>query len=210
MGGTYRILAGFQTVVALALVLVASDSMAANSAVYAYRGADGSWMYTDYALKNHKYQLVRKKSNPRGVAARANGPFYRGNPSAYDRLIRKMARLYNIDAALIKAVMHAESAFNPHATSHKGATGLMQLMPSTARQYGVYDLYDPVQNVQAAVRYLSDLMERYRENTTLVLAAYNAGETAVDQHKGVPPYKETQNYVRKVLRFKKQYAKEFD
>jgi soluble lytic murein transglycosylase-like protein len=83
-------------------------------------------------------------------------------------------------------------------------------MPSTARQYGVYDLYDPVQNVQAAVRYLSDLMERYRENTTLVLAAYNAGETAVDQHKGVPPYKETQNYVRKVLRFKKQYAKEFD
>nr|NIO40500.1 transglycosylase SLT domain-containing protein [Burkholderiales bacterium] len=64
--------------------------------------------------------------------------------------------------------------------------------------------------VQAAVRYLSDLMDRYRENTTLVLAAYNAGENAVDQHKGVPPYKETQNYVRKVLRFKKQYAKEFD
>jgi soluble lytic murein transglycosylase-like protein len=74
----------------------------------------------------------------------------------------------------------------------------------------VYDLYDPVQNIQAAVRYLSDLMDRYRENTTLVLAAYNAGENAVDQHRGVPPYKETQNYVRKVLRFKKLYAKEFN
>lgn len=210
MGGIYRILTGFQTVIALALLLAASDSIAANSAVYAYRGSDGTWMFTDHALKNRKYQLVRKKSDPRGVASRANRPFYRGDPSAYDRLIRKMARLYNIDAALIKAVMHAESAFNPHATSHKGATGLMQLMPSTARQYGVYDLYDPVQNVQAAVRYLSDLMDRYRENTTLVLAAYNAGENAVDQHKGVPPYKETQNYVRKVLRFKKQYAEEFN
>ncbi len=210
MGGIYGILTRFQTVIALASLLAMGDTMAADSAVYAYRGADGTWMFTDYALKNHKYQLVRKKSDARGVASRANGPFYRGDPSAYDRLIRKMARLYNIDAALIKAVMHAESAFNPHATSHKGATGLMQLMPSTARQYGVYDLYDPVQNVQAAVRYLSDLMDRYRENTTLVLAAYNAGENAVDQHKGVPPYKETQNYVRKVLRFKKQYAKEFD
>jgi soluble lytic murein transglycosylase-like protein len=210
MGGIYRILTGFQTVIALALLLAASDSIAANSAVYAYRGSDGSWLFTDHAQKNRKYQLVRKKKQARGAAARTSGPFYRGDPSAYDRLIRKMARLYNIDAALIKAVMHAESAFNPHATSHKGATGLMQLMPSTARQYGVYDLYDPVQNIQAAVRYLSDLMDRYRENTTLVLAAYNAGENAVDQHRGVPPYKETQNYVRKVLRFKKLYAKEFN
>lgn len=210
MGGITRTLTGFQVVIALTLLLASSDSIAASSAVYAYRDSDGTWLFTDHALKNRKYQLVRKKSNPRGVASRVNGPFHRADPSAYDRLIRKMARLYNIDAALIKAVMHAESAFNPHATSHKGATGLMQLMPSTARQYGVNDLYDPVQNVQAGVRYLSDLMERYRENTTLVLAAYNAGETAVDEHKGIPPYKETQNYVRKVLRFKKRYAKEFD
>ncbi len=210
MGGIYGILTRFQTVIALASLLAVSDSVTASSAVYAYRGADGTWMFTDHALKNRKYQLVRKKNDARGLATRTNGPFYRGDPSAYDRLIRKMARRYNIDPALIKAVMHAESAFNPHATSHKGASGLMQLMPSTARHYGVYDLYDPVQNVQAAVRYLSDLMDRYRENTTLVLAAYNAGENAVDQHKGVPPYKETQNYVRKVLRFKKRYAKEFE
>ena len=206
MGST----SGFQFVIALALLLTATESSAASSAVYAYRGPGGSWIFSDHALKNRKYQLVRKKEAARGVATRTNGPFYRSDPSAYDRLIRKMARLYNVDAALIKAVMRAESAFNPHATSHKGASGLMQLMPSTAQQYGVYDIYDPVQNVQAAVRYLSDLIERYRNNITLALAAYNAGENAVDEHKGVPPYKETQNYVRKVLHFKKQYTKEFN
>ena len=144
MGGITRALTGFQAVIALTLLLAASDSIAANSEVYAYRASDGTWLFTDHALKNRKYQLVRRKSNPRGVASRGNAPLHRADPSAYDRLIREMARLYNIDAALIKAVMHAESAFNPHATSHKGATGLMQLMPSTARQYGVNDIYDQI------------------------------------------------------------------
>jgi soluble lytic murein transglycosylase-like protein len=194
---------------ALALLLAAGNGMAGNS-VYAYRGSDGTWLFSDYALKNRSYQLVRKKDNARGAAARSQAPFYHGDPSAYDRVIRKMAHTYNVDPALIKAVMHAESSFNPHATSRKGASGLMQLMPSTAQQYGAYDPYDPVQNIQAAVRYLSELMERYDNDMTLVLAAYNAGENAVDRHKGVPPYTETRSYVTKVLRFKKRYTKEFN
>lgn len=209
MGDARRTLINLQAIMALVLLLAAGDGMAGNS-VYAYRASDGSWLFSDHALKNRQYQLVRKKDSARGAAARNQAPFYRGDPSTYDRLIRKMARTYDVDPALIKAVMHAESSFNPHATSRKGASGLMQLMPSTAQQYGAYDPYDPVQNIQAAVRYLSDLMERYDNDTTLVLAAYNAGENAVNRHKGVPPYTETRSYVNKVLRFKQRYMKEFD
>ncbi|MFQ5937455.1 MAG: lytic transglycosylase domain-containing protein [Acidiferrobacterales bacterium] len=199
-----------QLLIAFALLAVAGEGALANSTVYAYRAPDGSWVFTDHALKNHRYRLMRKAEKARGAAARPTMRFHGGDPSAYDRLIRRMAHVYNIDAALIKAVMRAESAFNPHATSRKGASGLMQLMPATASRYGVYDLYDPVENVRAAVKYLKDLMERYDNNTRLVLAAYNAGENAVDEHKGMPPYRETLNYVRKVLLFRKHYKKEFN
>lgn len=209
MGDARRILIKLQAIMALLLLLKAGDGIAGNS-VYAYRASDGSWLFSDHALKTRNYQLVRKKDSARGAAARKQAPFYGGDPSAYDRLIRKMARTYNVDPALIKAVMHAESSFNPQATSHKGASGLMQLMPSTAQQYGAYDPYDPVQNIQAAAHYLSDLMQRYDNDMTLVLAAYNAGENAVDRHKGIPPYTETQSYVNKVLRFKNYYMKEFN
>jgi soluble lytic murein transglycosylase-like protein len=205
-----RIFSTVQPVIALALLLAAGEGMAASSTLYAYRAPDGSWMFTDHAVRNRQYQLMRKTESTRGAAARTSMPFHRGDPAAYDRLIQQMAHAYSVDAALIKAVMHAESAFNPHATSRKGASGLMQLMPSTASQYGAYDLYDPVQNIRAAVNYLRDLMQRYDNDTTLVLAAYNAGENAVDRHNGVPPYRETVDYVRKVLQFKKRYAEEFN
>jgi soluble lytic murein transglycosylase-like protein len=209
VGDARRTLIKLQAVMALVLLSAAGTGMAGNS-VYAYRASDGSWLFSDHALRDRAYQLVRKKDNPQGAASRRQAPFYRGDPSAYDRVIRKMARIYHVDPALIKAVMHAESSFNPQATSIKGASGLMQLMPSTAQQYGAYDPYDPVQNIQAAVRYLSDLMQRYDNDMALVLAAYNAGENAVDQHKGIPPYTETRSYVTKVLRFKKRYMKEFN
>lgn len=209
MGDARRTLIKLQVVMALVLLSAAGTGMAGNP-VYAYRASDGSWLFSDHALRDRAYQLVRKRDNPQGAASRRQAPFYHGDPSAYDRVIRKMAHIYHVDPALIKAVMHAESSFNPQATSTKGASGLMQLMPSTAQQYGAYDPYDPVQNIQAAVRYLSDLMERYDNDMALVLAAYNAGENAVDRHKGIPPYTETRSYVTKVLRFKKRYMKEFN
>lgn len=195
----------------LALFFTSVLSVAANAALYVYQAPNGSWMYSDHAVRGSEYKLVRKTADLRGVAtaARAGNAAYRGDPSSYDRLIRKMARAYGVDAALIKAVMHAESAFNPYATSRKGASGLMQLMPTTATRYGARDIYDPVQNVRAAVKYLKDLIERYNNKTLLVLAAYNAGETAVAQYKGVPPYQETRRYIKKVLRFKRHYAVKF-
>jgi soluble lytic murein transglycosylase-like protein len=128
------------------------------------------------------------------------------DPNAYDRLIRRMAGRHKVDAALVKAVMHVESAFNPHAVSHKGAQGLMQVMPETGQRYGAEDLFDPVQNVEAAVLYLKDLQKMFKNNTRLVLAAYNAGENAVLRYRGIPPYRETRGYVRKVLGMHRQYA----
>lgn len=210
MGNAFRRLFNrLRLTISFLLVYVVSAS--AHAAVYVYQAKDGSWMFSDQPLKSRQYKLVRKASQARGAAVptRQSKADFRGDPAAYDRLIRRMARAYNVDPALIKAVMHAESAFNPYATSHKGASGLMQLMPATAARYGVHDIYDPVQNVRAAVQYLKDLMARFGNKISLAVAAYNAGENAVEQHKGVPPYKETRTYVRRVMHFKRRYSRKF-
>jgi len=98
----------------------------------------------------------------------------------------------------VRAIIHAESAFNPLALSHAGAQGLMQLMPPTARRFGVADSYDATQNIRGGVQYLAWLLRRYNGDLTLAAAGYNAGEGAVDRYRGVPPYSETQRYVQRV------------
>jgi soluble lytic murein transglycosylase-like protein len=119
--------------------------------------------------------------------------------SAYDAVIDAEARRYNLDASLVSAVIRAESNFAPRALSRKGARGLMQLMPATAQRLDVRRPYDPVSNVRGGVRYLRDLAERFDHRPELVLAAYNAGENAVDSYGGVPPYRETVGYVKRIL-----------
>jgi soluble lytic murein transglycosylase-like protein len=118
-------------------------------------------------------------------------------PSAIRGLIDDLARRHGVDARLAHAVVRAESNFNPMAISPKGAMGLMQLMPATAARYGVDDPFDPVQNLDAGLRHLRGLLHRY--DRSRALAAYNAGESAVDRYGGVPPYRETQAYVRRIL-----------
>jgi hypothetical protein len=116
----------------------------------------------------------------------------------YAELIREAAERHRVDVRLVEAVVTAESAGNPRAVSRKGARGLMQLMPHRAALLGVRDPFDPRQNIEGGTRHLRDLLERYRGNLTLALAAYNAGEDAVRTYSGIPPYAETQEYVRRV------------
>ena len=117
----------------------------------------------------------------------------------YDQLISKASEKYNVDAALIKAIIKTESNFNHRAVSPKGARGLMQLMPQTASALSVEDSFHPENNIEGGTRYLRYLLNLFRGNLSLALAAYNAGENAVIKYKQIPPYRETQNYVQRVL-----------
>jgi Transglycosylase SLT domain len=115
-----------------------------------------------------------------------------------EKIVREAADRHRMDPALVRAVIETESNWNPRAYSHKGAAGLMQLIPTTAQRYGAYDVFDPQQNINAGVKHLKWLLERYNGNLDLALAAYNAGEGAVDRVHGIPAYRETRDYVQKV------------
>ncbi|MCH1907356.1 lytic transglycosylase domain-containing protein [Stenotrophomonas sp. Y6] len=130
------------------------------------------------------------------------------NTQAYRAEIAAAAREFGVEEAVVRAVIHAESAFNPTALSRAGAQGLMQLMPATARRFGVSDAYDASQNIRGGVRYLSWLLRRFNGDLTLAAAGYNAGEGAVDRHGGVPPYNETQYYVKRVAQLADRYRGE--
>jgi soluble lytic murein transglycosylase-like protein len=198
---------GLQVVVGIVWLWSAG---AAQAALYVYQLPDGSRIVTDHALNNRTYRLVRIGETPKEIgrlAAHQNPQLFRADPSAYDRLIRRVAAEHKVDFALVKAVMHVESAFNPYARSDKGALGLMQLLPATAKRYGIDDIYDPTQNVVAGVKHLKYLLETFNNTHKLALAAYNAGENAVLRHRGIPPYPETQNYVRKVMQYHREYSR---
>lgn len=173
---------------------------AAHADVYAYRDRNGVITFTNVPTHGGFRPVLRDKSGlPRSAAA--------FSPS-YDSLIRTASGRYSIDADLVRAVIKAESDFNASARSRKGAMGLMQLMPETARLHNVIDAYNPEQNVEAGVRHLRMLLDRYRGDLILSLAAYNAGSGAVEKHRGIPPFAETREYVRRVLGFYDSYRGE--
>ncbi len=121
------------------------------------------------------------------------------SPAELEDIISAAAKKYNISPKVIKAVIKAESSFNTNCVSSAGASGLMQLMPATARGLGVTDVFDPEQNINGGVKYLSYQLKRFDGNLELALAAYNAGPNAVEKYGGIPPYKETENYVKKIM-----------
>ncbi len=122
-------------------------------------------------------------------------------PTQYLLKIRKLATKHQLREDLIVAVIRAESSFNPQAVSHKGAAGLMQLMPDTAKQYGVTNRFDPDQNLDAGIKHLSYLYSKYNKNIPITLAAYNAGEEAVKKYEGIPPYRETKGYIQRAMKY---------
>ncbi|ALA81922.1 lytic transglycosylase domain-containing protein [Stenotrophomonas maltophilia] len=140
-----------------------------------------------------------------GVNPRVDFGTVRLNTTAFQSEITSAAREFGVEEAVVRAIIHAESAYNPTALSRAGAQGLMQLMPPTAARFGVSDSYDAGQNIRGGVQYLAWLLKRFNGNLTLAAAGYNAGEGAVDRHGGVPPYSETQYYVRRVGQLADRY-----
>lgn len=134
-------------------------------------------------------------------AAAGTGAEIQKKAASYDPIVRRIANSYVIDPALVHSIIAAESAYNRFAVSAKGAQGLMQLMPETAKDYGVADSFDAVQNIEGGVKYLKDLQKSYPGRTDLVLAAYNAGPKAVARYEGIPPFAETKTYVARVKRY---------
>jgi soluble lytic murein transglycosylase-like protein len=189
-------------------LLLALCLPAAQASYYVYQLPDGSRLMTDRPQQDKSYKLIKHTGNVSEVGGTAAAGFHVSpavNYLRFESLIYQAARRHDVDASLVKAVIRTESYFNPNATSRVGASGLMQLMPQTAAMYGVTDLYSPKQNIDAGVRHLKYLLQRYPNQLAHALAAYNAGEEAVDKYNGIPPYQETQTYVKKVMRFLEVY-----
>lgn len=193
-------------------VLVASYAHANDMAIYQYKDGEGRLFLTNIQknssgaqkftqvsityypdTKLHSNGQIPSTYNP----TTASQPSRSANRNAFDHLIRASAARHGVDPALVKAMMHTESAFNPNARSPVGAMGLMQLMPGTARDMGVANAWDPAQNIEGGVKYLAWLKRQF-SNLDYVIAAYNAGHGNVKKYGGIPPFRETQNYVRSV------------
>jgi soluble lytic murein transglycosylase-like protein len=199
-----------QAVPRVILIVLAALSAPAQADVYAYTGVNGVEHYTNApdtrAPGSGLYQRISSLLVESGKN-RAHTPVARDNVSVYAQDIEQVANEIGVDAALVHAVITAESGYNPNAVSRAGAQGLMQLMPATAKRYAVRNVLDPQQNIRGGTRYLRDLLDMFDNNLELAIAAYNAGENAVIRYgMKIPPYRETQAYVPKVLRLHDKYA----
>lgn len=150
---------------------------------------------------------AERAPRPSGGGRRTNGTASPDRYHLYDPYIREAAALYRLPESFLRAVIKVESDYNPTVVSHAGACGLMQLMPATAARMGVTDIFDPRQNILGGARYLRILANTFSGDLVLTIAAYNAGEGAVLRHRGIPPYEETQRYVRRVLRWYYDYLR---
>ena len=169
----------------------------ASAQIYTWRDADGSLVLSNRKPANPTELRSYAVPETSGVRVTRYAALNRSRP--YDDLIEEHARLNGVRPDLVRAVVQVESAFNPSARSPKGAMGLMQLMPATARELGVSNPFNPAENIRGGVAYLRQLLDRYQNNEELALAAYNAGPGAVDKHgETVPPYRETRNYVARI------------
>ena len=184
-------------------------SLPAPAEIYKYVDNLGAVTFTNRPLKARYYRLEWKTKRYRDEVRRiVDYKAFRRNRKRYSPLIAKAARRHGVSEALLHAVVRAESAYDPNAVSKGGAVGLMQLMPDTARGLGVTDRTDPGQNLDGGARYLKKLLEVFKQDVRLALAAYNAGPGAVRDHGNrVPPYRETREYVKKVTAFMKQYQR---
>ena len=176
-----------------------------EAGIYRYIDENGVIHFTN-CPRDPKFQLyIRESKEDVGIEPPASMPAVSVDPKNFDSLISEFAKKYAVDFALIKAMIRAESGFNPRAVSRKGAKGLMQLMPETALRMNVSNAFNPKENIEGGVRYFKYLLSLFNNDLRLSLAAYNAGENVVAQLGTIPPYRETVDYVRRVLDFYRSY-----
>jgi soluble lytic murein transglycosylase-like protein len=195
----------------LSLALLASGGLFATAAradIYGFTDENGVKHFTNMPGLDPRYKFIRGEGNKsRPQSATAVYMPSEADILKYSGIIDTASRTHGVDKSLVHAVIQAESGYNPAAVSRKGATGLMQLMPDTARRYGVANAFDPVDNIHGGVRYLKDLLAMFNGNVQLALAGYNAGENAVIRAGNqIPPYPETVAYVPKVIDFYRRHA----
>ena len=215
MNNKFAILTFFYTCSVATIFLVAGTTHAGQ--IYVYKDNKGSTLLTNRKSSDRSLTKVKvtyyADSNIHsyrnwGSNEAAVLPSYSRNKDAYNHIIKQAAQQHGVSEGLIKAVMHTESGFNVNARSPVGAQGLMQLMPATARRFNVSNAFDPQQNIMAGAKYLAWLNRRFNGNTSLVLAGYNAGEGNVQKYGGIPPFRETQDYVRRVTsRYNNLYSR---
>lgn len=202
----------FRTTTILFIVTLLATP-ANSTTIYVYENQHGSRIISNQLSSDRSLRLLKKYTSHIPVQSYQRKQKYsikrKLDPrrTKFDQTIFELADSYKQDRALIKAIVHVESSFNPHALSPKGAQGLMQLMPGTANSYKVLRPFDAHDNLRGGIEYFSDLMLRYENNIRFALAAYNAGEGAVSKYQGIPPYPETQAYLKNVLRLHKNYQR---
>ena len=202
---------------AVALATLLAWSLPGRAEIYTFTDKNGVVHFTNVPTQDERYKpigpdgKVRKKATSRKKGGKKKFNLSR-RMKKYDGIISEASGRYNIPVSLIRAVIAIESNYNPRAVSRAGAKGLMQLMPQTAEEMGVEDTFDPRQNILGGTRYLRIMANSFKGDLVLTLAAYNAGQKAVNRYKDVPPYDETQRYVERVLQlyyfFKKQSVRE--
>lgn len=169
----------------------------AQADIFVYKDSKGTLHFTNAPTSSRYRPIIRERGRDSAFSPMA--------PGAFEAMIRSASDRYGVDPHLVRAVIKVESDFNTQARSHKGAQGLMQLMPETAQLHRIHNVYDPGENIDGGVRHLRLLLDRYQGDVNLTLAAYNAGVKAVERHRGIPPFTETREYVRRVLNYFDRY-----
>jgi soluble lytic murein transglycosylase-like protein len=180
------------------------EAIPASAGIYRYEDERGVIHFTN-CPRDSKFKLYIKETKEDGENSDRFSVEYAKDSNRYDHLISEFCQKYQVDFALIKAMIRAESGFNPYAVSRKGAKGLMQLMPQTALRMNVLNIHNPKENIEGGVRYFKYLLSLFNNDLRLSLAAYNAGENLVSELRSIPPYQETVDYVRKVLIYYQSY-----
>jgi len=187
----------FRITIFCTLIILFSAVIAVHADIYRYIDENGVMHFTNTPTTSiHQYKLFLKEK-PKIT--------YRYSSKKYDDLITRASQQYGISFPLLKAIIKAESDFDPQAVSKKGAKGLMQIMPENFKPLGIKDPFNPSENINAGARYFKQMYDRFKGKLALSLAAYNAGPTVVDRYKTIPPYEETEEYVERVLKFYYNY-----